>query len=356
MARRLRIPTSPGPICSVPRSIPTRTTRRIPWGHGTDGIYDRVEFKYNRQAERKEKKDQNGSVHTFEFDGLGRVIHDRVTTLGTDVDGAVRRTSTTYEVRGMAAKITNYDNATVGSGSVVNEVVLEYNDLGMLEKEIPGARGRQDANTLYVQYNFDTTASGGKFTKGLRPSSVRYPNSRLLHLTYGSSDSTPDVLNRLDALKDDSGGSPGNTLASYSYLGLGHDRARRFRAARRAAGALLRQCLQRLRSVRPRVDQRWYDYGANADRERYTYGYDRASNRTYRENTITSGKDEFYTYDGVNRLKYFDRGDLNEGKTAISGTPVREEDWGLDMTGNWKDYIQKTSAPRTWIRTARTTR
>jgi len=164
-------------------------------GNGTDGVYDRVEFRYNRQAERKEKKDQNGSVHTLEFDGLGRVIHDRVTTLGTDVDGAVRRTSTTYEVRGMAAKISNYDNATVGSGSVVNEVVLEYNDLGMLEKEYQEHEGAKDGNTLYVQYNFDTTASGGRFTKGLRPSSVRYPNARLLHFTYGSSDSTADVLN-----------------------------------------------------------------------------------------------------------------------------------------------------------------
>ena len=44
------------------------------------------------------------------------------------------------------------------------------------------------------------------------------------------------------------------------------------------------------------VDQRWYDYGASADRDRYTYGYDRASNRLYRENITASGKDEFYSY------------------------------------------------------------
>jgi hypothetical protein len=160
-------------------------------------------------------------VHVFEFDQLGRLLHDRVTTLGTDVDGAVRRTSFSYEVRGMREKVTNHDNATVGSGSVVNEVVLEYNDLGMLVKEYQEHEGAKDGNTLYVQYNFDTTASGGRYIKGLRPTSVRYPNSRLLHFTYGSSDSTADVLNRLDALKDDSGGSPGSTLASYSYLGLG---------------------------------------------------------------------------------------------------------------------------------------
>ena len=39
----------------------------------------------------------------------------------------------------------------------------------------------------------------------------------------------------------------------------------------------------------------------------------------------------------------FDRGDLNAQKTGISGTPVREEDFSLDPTGNWTDYVQKTS-------------
>ena len=54
-----------------------------PLGNGVDGVYDRVEYKYNRQGERTEKKDQNGTVHAFVFDNLGRLLHDRVTTLGT---------------------------------------------------------------------------------------------------------------------------------------------------------------------------------------------------------------------------------------------------------------------------------
>jgi len=91
------------------------------------------------------------------------------------------------------------------------------------------------------------------------------------------------------------------------------------------------------------VDQLWYDYGASTNRDQFTYGYDRASNRLYRENTVASAKDEYYTYDDVNRLATYDRGDLNAGKTAISGTPAKEEDWGLDMTGNWSDFTQKAS-------------
>jgi hypothetical protein len=50
---------------------------------------------------------------------------------------------------------------------------------------------------------------------------VRYPNGRLVHLTYGSSGSTADAMARVDAIKQDSGGSPGDTLSAYTYLGGG---------------------------------------------------------------------------------------------------------------------------------------
>jgi RHS repeat-associated protein len=312
-------------------------------GDGNDGTYDRVEFQYNRQGQRIEMKDQLTSVHAYELDKLGRLTHDRVTTLATGVDGAVRRISTSYDIRGLREKVTSYDNATVGSGNVVNEVAWEYNDLGALEKEYQEHEGAKDANTLYVQYNADTTAASGEYTKGLRPTSVRYPNARLVHLTYGSSGSDADNLNRLDAIQADSGGSPGDTLAAYTYLGLGTVVIEDYQQPDVKLDHYTSGTYGGFDRFGRVVDQKWYDYGASADRDRYTYGYDRASNRTYRENTTASAKDEFYTYDGVNRLVNLDRGDLNEGKTAISGTPAREEDWGLDMTGNWSDYLQKTS-------------
>ena len=230
------------------------------------------------------------------------------------------------------------------SGSVVNEVVYEYNDLGMLTKEYQEHEGAKDGKHARTCSTTSTPRpAAASFTKGLRPSSVRYPNGRLVHFTYGSADSMADALNRLDAIKDDSGGSPGSTLASYSYLGLGTIVIEDYEQPDVRLEYFFNSAYSGFDRFGRVVDQRWYDYGASADRDRYTYGYDRASNRTYRENTIASAKDEFYTYDAINRLTTFDRGDLNAGKTAISGTPVREEDWGLDMTGNWKDYLQKTS-------------
>ena len=93
-------------------------------GNGADSTYDRIEYTYNIQGDRLDRKDQNGSIHTYDLDKLGRVTHDRVTTLGSGVDGTVRRVSTTYDIRGLREKITSYDNATVGSGTVLNELVV----------------------------------------------------------------------------------------------------------------------------------------------------------------------------------------------------------------------------------------
>ena len=55
------------------------------------------------------------------------------------------------------------------------------------------------------------------------------------------------------------------------------------------------------------------------DRTGIEYGYDRAGNRTYRENTVdsTNSFDEYYTYDDLQRLAHTDRGELNGTKTGI---------------------------------------
>lgn len=171
-----------------------------PLGNGPDGVYDRVEHRYNRQGEIKETKDQSETVHTFEFDKLGRQTHDRITTLGAGVDGAVRRVSTSYDVRGLVEKITSYDNATIGSGGVVNEVVREYNDVGLLTREYQEHGGAKTGSTPYVGYNYDEAATAGQFTKGLRRTSIRYPDGRLVPHTYGTSGSDDDNLNRLGEL------------------------------------------------------------------------------------------------------------------------------------------------------------
>ena len=56
----------------------------------------------------------------------------------------------------------------------------------------------------------------------------------------------------------------------------------------------------------------WQRYGGTAaDLEKLQYGYDRASNRTFKDDVLTSDRDEYYQYDGLNRLLDMARGQLN---------------------------------------------
>lgn len=60
---------------------------------------NRVAYAYNRQGEALAMTDQNGTAHVYDLDGLGRKTADRVTTVGSGIDAAVRRLETVYDER-----------------------------------------------------------------------------------------------------------------------------------------------------------------------------------------------------------------------------------------------------------------
>jgi RHS repeat-associated protein len=82
-----------------------------------------------------------------------------------------------------------------------------------------------------------------------------------------------------------------------------------------------------------------------SDIDRYQYGYDLNSNRTYKADVVAHAAgvylDETYAYDSLNRLTGMQRGNLSGG--SIAGTPAREMDYTLDPTGNWSAYLTKTN-------------
>jgi len=149
-------------------------------------------------------------VHLFEFDDLGRITQDRVVTLGTGVDGAVRRLATTYDVRGLVANQRSYDNAAVGPGSVLNEVAYEYNDIGQLIEDAQSHAGAKGGGTLSTHYVYATGINNH-----VRPTTMTYPDGRELHVDYGATDSTADLLNRPAGLIYDNGTTK---LVAYSDL------------------------------------------------------------------------------------------------------------------------------------------
>jgi RHS repeat-associated protein len=340
-----------------------------PLSNGTDGIYDRIEFKYNRQGETLELKDQNETVHAFDYDGLGRQIHDRVTTLGSGVDGAVRRISTSYEVRGMVENITSWNGETVGSGSVVNEIQFTYSDFGQITADYQAHGGSVNTSTTpKVQYGY---ASGSANT--IRPTTITYPNGRVITYRHGAADSMDDALSRIGSIVDDDAGS--THLADYSFLGVA------------PAGGILPTVNSPFTPGAIEVDYTepdikntlvgtgggndpdtgdiyrgfdrfgrvkdcyWYNYGTSTDVDRIKYGYDRNGNRTYRENTVATAAgacfDEKYLHDLIDRLKSMDRGRLNDLKSQIQNLQFAQR-WGLDATGNWRSFLEDSDGNGTW--------
>ena len=70
-----------------------------------------------------------------------------------------------------------------------------------------------------MQCDPNDTAAGGEYTKGMRPKRIRYPNGRYVHYAYPTA--LDEALGRVAAIRDDSGGSPGTTVASYQHDGAG---------------------------------------------------------------------------------------------------------------------------------------
>ena len=91
------------------------------------------------------------------------------------------------------------------------------------------------------------------------------------------------------------------------------------------------------------IDQWWDGYGSLSDADRFHYAYDRNSNPTYRD--IDSAiypadiKDQVYTYDGLDRLKTWDQGQL--AGSTITDPPFFEQDFTLDQLGNWASFLDK---------------
>jgi len=299
----------------------------------SDGPTDSVRYGYNRQGQRIEMADQNGSTHQYDYDLLGRQTDDRVTTLGDGVDDAVRRISTSYDVRGLEEKITSYDAAT--GGNVANEVQNAYNDFGQLVDQYQEHDGAVDTGTTpKVQYGY--VNGTGNTT---RQTSMTYPNGRVLQHLYD--DSAADKLSRIRTLHWD-----GTDVCRYDYLGLNTSVTTDYLEPEikldyaLGSGSDPYTGFDRFERI---VDLLWEKYGTSSSVVHLKYGYDLASNRIYREDLIAKsfGKyfDELYEYDGIHRLKDFHRGELTNNDQTITN-PILQQGWELDSTSNWDNFTQ----------------
>ena len=354
------------------------------------GGSDQITWTYNRQGQKTSLTDQNGTVHAYHYDRLARETDDCITTVGTGIDTAVLRISSTYEVRGMKQNLTSYDNATVGSGSIVNDVQFAYNSYWQLVADYQSHSGAVHVSTTpNVQYAY---ADGSANT--VRPMDLIYPNGRVLNYDYGTAGGIADSASRIASLIDNDGVTH---LADYSYLG----------GARRAGGVspmvsslptltspFNPDTIVQVNSPQPGIqytligiqpgndpvtgdiyrgldtfsrvkDLIWVPFGNSSSSSsssssgpgtnlvRIQHTYDRMSNRLSRRDLVAEsygvGLDELYQYDLINRLNDLNRGTLNSSATAITpGSGTFNQCWTLDTTGNWSGFREDDNGDGIW--------
>ena len=289
---------------------------------------------YDRQGRPTGTTDGNGTVHAFDRDLMGALLHDRVTTLGTNtgpggspVDGTVRRLSFQLNHRRQLRLATSHDDATVGQGTIVNQVERKYSPTNCLIEDAQSHGGAVGTGTPKISY-LCTNAAGGV----QRVTSITLPDGRQVATEFGSTGSIDDALNRPASLHD----ADLTVLAEWTYAGAGITATSKLPEPDATLDQLAG--LDRFGRIK---DVHWQQAGTTTLSQTQR-GHDRASRPTYKEN-LTSGatnQDHHYSHDGLGQVIDDNTGTLNATKTGITGTPTREEDFTYDPQGNWNAYDQ----------------
>lgn len=344
---------------------PDKTT-----GSPSTNTADIESFTYDALGERKTFADRNGSTHTYSYDVLGRLLTDNVTTLGSGVDGTVRRLDYNYDSAGRPYQMTSFGN-TNGSGTPLNQVQYAYNGYGQVTTEYQEHSGAVSTSTSpKIQYAY--TEGGSNLTtladNNSRLTSITYPNGRVLRYEYGTSLTLNNRIGRLAFLADQANGAASTHIEEYSYLGLSTVVIRN-RPSANSKLTYVKQTgesdgdagdqytgLDRFGRI---VDQRWIGQSGSSTTtlDRFQYGYDANSNPLYKNNlgsgTVAATFSELYhangtsgagtSYDGLNRLTDFRRGTLSDVNSdgaydtvsTLNTLGGSQKNWNLDAVGNW---------------------
>ena len=300
----------------------------------SSGGTDVVTYAYDTGRALMWKKDQSGNVIETDYDTAGRKQHERVTTLASGFDGQVRRITTAYDDRGMASTVTSYDNATAGSGSVVNEVKSSYDGWGNLttfqvdpDSVVAGSGG---IPTKEVSYAYATSTAG---RNTVRRTSVTLPGSTTVSYVYntGTTGFYDSEASRVSKMTISS-----VAVARYQYMGFGtvvgvdYDEADVYQHRYGSTTGSYPDLDQFGRVVKSRWTK---DLPTDMDFVSVDVSYDENSNPlTTEDNIYSAGFDVKYAIDGLDRVTDADEGTLSGGSIT---SRQRRQEWSLTQTGNW---------------------
>ncbi len=294
---------------------------------------DQVTQIYNRQGQVTGKTDQNGTVHQYLFDLLGRPTDDIITTVGSGIDSSIQLISTNYEIRGLVNQVTSY--ADTGANTVVNQVQNAYNGFQQLitQYQQHGA-AVNTATSPNVQYAYaDGSANTTRLTAITYPGAIGGTTPRVV--TYNYASGNDDALSRVTSYID----YDSTTLVEYTYLGLAtfvdltYPQPDVTWSLAGGSGANPYLGLDQFGRV---INNPWTTPSATLDQ--IEYGYDQSGNRLWRHQAVAAGNDELYSYDGMQRLTDMSRGALTNNNQSIANMTLAQQ-WGLDATGNWSNFV-----------------
>jgi RHS repeat-associated protein len=288
---------------------------------------------YYLDSNLKTVADQNGTVRTLGYDTQRRLMSDQITTFGTGVDSSVVKFGRSYSALGLLEKISAY-----GSGnSILNETKFEYDSNNRLIRKYDAHNGNVNvANTPFLAYTYDDTASNGLIQNAGRLASVDYPGGKHVVYSYGSQDSIEDVLNQINSI------SVGNTSVSqYNYS----SNNKLMQVSLPEPGTSLTYQNGGLDRYGRIVNHAWIE--GNQPLVHIIHGYDYAGNRTHRYDAVDAASSELYSYDDANQIKVLQHGELDSNFETINNANFSES-WDFDKTGNWTEYSKNgTTQTRT---------
>jgi hypothetical protein len=195
----------------------------------------------------------------------------------------------------------------------------------------------------------DPLGAASGLAKYVRLEKIVYPGaSREIYYNYPTTSADPGYwLSRLANTASAASPSDAQKFAAYTYLGAGTVVEVKYPAVTVDSDPLVltydpagddsHAGFDRFGRV---VNQKWEIQDADPANvlDQFKYGYDRASNRTWREVAPDGGNptgfDEFYTYDGLDRLERSARGTLSGSPYSGVTSPVKTQDFGLEALGN----------------------
>lgn len=308
----------------------------------SSGASDVVSYAYNALGEQIYMKDQAGTVIETDYDTAGRQLHRRATATGSGIDTDVLRITTAYTTRGQVDTVTQYDNATAGSGSVVDEVQYSYDEWGNVSTFDQDWNSAISGDSVDVDYTHALARSQGSGVYlALRGTGMTMPDGTAVTFAYDSIGSRhDDRLSRVSRVV-----YGGTAVTRYEYSGVANLLGTELLEADllytryNTSGTVDR--LDNFNRVTSDIWTRGIDTGAPAGYEHYRDFYEvdvawsRSSNIDLVEDNVYPNWDVAYTNDGLERLTQAERGVW--GGSSIT-TTVHDELWTLSQTGNWEQY------------------